>query len=220
MITQNRKQNTKKSISSVIIGITWVALLSSQIASAQTLDRFEKWERKNFVGQSDISFSKEGNSDLVKISSTKTSSGLFLEKEIDLTKTPVINWSWKVDKVLRSLKEKTKKGDDFAARIYVLASTGPFPWQKKTISYVWSNYQKVGSQWPNPYTGQVIMIAVNSGAEKTGTWQHHQRNVRKDLETAFGKTFDKIDVVAIMTDTDNSKQQAAGWYKDIHFSNE
>jgi hypothetical protein len=210
--------NSIKSVAISVASYFVLANVAIQPLHAQSLVSFDKWEQKNFVGKSNISFSEDNNLPLVEISSDKTSSGLFLKKEIDLNKTPVINWSWKTSNVLRSLKERSKKGDDFSARIYVLTSTGPFPWQKKTISYVWSNYQKIGSQWPNPYTSKVIMVAVDSGAEKVGTWQHHKRNVQKDLETAFGEKFDQIDVIAIMTDTDNSKQQATGWYKDIHFS--
>ena len=210
-----------KTIKSTLLTFASCLLLTNTIAQqalAQPLVSFDKWEQKNFVGESSFTFSEDNQQSLVKITSDKTSSGLFLKKEIDLNKTPIINWSWKTSNVLRSLKEKQKKGDDFAARLYVLTSTGPFPWQKKTISYVWSNYQKIGEQWPNPYTGSVVMLAVDSGAEKVGTWQHHTRNVQKDLEAAFGKKFDQVDVVAIMTDTDNSKQLATGWYKNIHFS--
>lgn len=199
-----------------------IAMLTLGCASgqlgAQELASFEKWEQKSFVGENLFLFSQGSEGPEVKIVSDKASSGLFLEKKIDLNKTPVINWSWKVSNVLRSLKEKSKKGDDFAARVYVLTSTGPFPWQKKTISYVWSNYQSVGTQWPNPYTDKVMMLALNSGAQKVNTWQHHKRNVQQDLETAFGQKFDEIDVIAIMTDTDNTKQQATGWYKGIYFS--
>ncbi len=196
----------------------FLVFLTGPNALAQPLASFDQWEQKDFVGKSVIRFSKEGQQAVVEMVSNKTSSGLFLKKEVDLNKTPFISWSWKTSNVLRSLKEKNKQGDDFPARLYVLTSTGPLPWQKKTISYVWSNYQKIGSQWPNPYTSKVIMIAVDSGAEKVGTWQDHKRNVQQDLERAFGEKFDQVDVIAIMTDTDNSKQQATGWYKNIRFS--
>ena len=209
---------SKKSLLSLFSSALFLVFITGQNALAEPFKSFDKWEQKNFVGESSFSFSQDGGQSLVQITSEKTSSGLFLKKEIDLNKTPIINWSWKTSNVLRSLKEKNKQGDDFSARLYVLTSTGPLPWQKKTISYVWSNYQKIGSQWPNPYTSKVVMLAVDSGAEKVGTWQHHKRNVQSDLELAFGEKFDHVDVIAIMTDTDNSQQKATGWYKNIHFS--
>ncbi|MEH6445682.1 MAG: DUF3047 domain-containing protein [Oceanospirillaceae bacterium] len=199
--------------------MSFVLLISSStFISAQALTDFKDWKQKNFVGNNQYKFSLEKDMPMVKISSNQTSSGLFLEKKINLNKSPILNWSWKVSNVLQSLKEKTKQGDDFAARVYVLTSTGPFPWQKKTLSYVWSNYQKIGSSWPNPYTGKVIMIALDSGKQRIGEWRTHQRNVQQDLEAAFGEKYDKIDVIAIMTDTDNSKQKAVGWYKNMYFS--
>ncbi|MGB1239862.1 MAG: DUF3047 domain-containing protein [Pseudomonadales bacterium] len=194
----------------ILVGFT---LLCSAI-NAAPLPPFEQWQQKHFV--EGTNFSIQGSS--VEINADKSSAGLFLERDIDLTKTPVLNWSWKISNILRSQDEKGKKGDDFPARVYVVASSGPFPWQKKTICYVWSSYQKVGSRWANPYADNVIMLALNSGNKDVGNWINHSRNIQQDLETIFGKTFDELQVVAIMTDTDNSHQSARGQYRGLSFS--
>jgi len=195
------------------------ALLSLAATShGETLPPFDQWQQKDFVGTNKFVYSHQDNTATVQMDSDQTASGLFLEQQIDLNKTPLLNWSWKISNTLHSLKERTKSGDDYSARVYVLTSTGPFPWQKKSISYVWSNYQNVGESWPNPYTDSVVMVAVDSGKKHQGTWQHHQRDVQKDLQAAFGKKFDKIDVIAVMTDADNSKQKTSGWYRGFEFS--
>ena len=210
---------TKRKLTSC--GIVMLTLLSSAVNSyGETLIPFDQWRQKDFVGTNKFIYSNTDNIATVQIDSDQTASGLFLEQQVDLNKTPILNWSWKISNTLHSLKERTKKGDDFAARVYILTSTGPFPWQKKTLSYVWSNYQSVGESWPNPYTDTVMMIAVDSGKKLQGTWQHHQRDVQKDLQAAFGEKFDKIDVIAVMTDADNSKQKTTGWYKGFEFTSE
>lgn len=193
-------------------------MLASSYSDALPLEAFQHWQQKDFVGTNQYYFKTENSAPLVKVESKQSASGLFLKNSVNLNKTPILNWSWKIDHALDTANERKKSGDDFAARVYVLASTGPLPWQTKALSYVWSSYQKIGLQWKNPYTGKVMMISVDSGEELAGSWQHHQRNVQQDLELAFGKIFNKIDVIAVMTDTDDSNQQVTAWYKNIFFS--
>ncbi len=194
-----------------------LVLFNSPLSQAEQLPPFSDWSEKNFLGKNRYQFSQVDGQHQVRVDSDKSASGLFLEKTIDLNKTPVLSWSWKISNVLSAVSERSKKGDDFAVRIYVLASTGPFPWQKHTLAYVWSNYQQVGESWKNPYTDKVIMLALNSGEELANTWQRHRRNVQDDLFTAFGVKYDQIEVLAIMTDTDNSLKKTTGWYKNISF---
>lgn len=191
------------------------AMMTNSYSYALSLEDFRNWEKKDFVDTNQYLFNTDNSTPSVKVTSKHSASGLFLKKKVDLNQTPVLNWSWKIDKALHTLNERKKSGDDFAARVYVLTSTGPLPWQKKSLSYVWSSYQETGLQWKNPYTGKVIMMSIDTGEQHAGTWQHHRRNVQQDLERAFGKKFDQI---AVMTDTDNSKQQATAWYKNFYFS--
>jgi hypothetical protein len=184
---------------------------------AQTLDTFNTWQEKSFVGNNRFSFTK-GPNQILTIGSNKSASALYLKKQIDLNKTPILSWSWKISNTLNSAKETTKKGDDFSARVYVIASTGPFIWQTRTLAYVWSNSQDIGQSWPNPYTKKVQMLAVNSGSGLLDTWQFHRRNIQQDLQTAFKQKFDSISVLAVMTDTDNTQQKTTGWYKGFSFS--
>ena len=46
------------------------------------------------------------------------------EIRIDLTKTPFINITWKVEKDLSGIIENSKKGHDYAARVFVIKKTG------------------------------------------------------------------------------------------------
>ena len=187
---------------------------------AENLKPFNTWQEKSFVGNNILSFSSENQISTVKIQSQNTSSALFLKQQINLNKTPFLNWHWKVSQALKPANEKTKKGDDFAARVYVIASTGPFIWQTKTLSYVWSSSQEIGDTWLSPYSDKVVMLALNNGSYLQGSWQAHRRNIQIDLKNAFAETFDTIDVIAIMTDTDNTGQKTTGWYKNFYFSEE
>jgi len=201
-----------------LTGITYSFLLflsSYTLSESLTLSPFKQWRQKDFVGTNAYHFHQENQSPVVQISANNSASGLFLEKDINIDQTTFLQWSWKINHVLKNIDERSKKGDDFAARVYVVTSTGPFPWQKRSLCYVWSNNQAINTTWPNPFTGKVKMIALDSGNGAAGSWRQHQRNIQQDFELAFNKKYSKIEAIAIMTDTDNSQKQATGWYKNI-----
>ncbi len=62
-----------------------------------------------------------------------------------------------------------------------------------------------------------MMFVVESGSEKLQQWLTESRNVYADYKTAFGEAPAKITGVAIMTDTDNTRESAVAWYGDIIF---
>jgi hypothetical protein len=133
-------------------------------------------------------------------------------------KTPFLNWSWKIDRPYRDIDESTRGGDDFPVRVYVVAERGVFGLSTRALNYVWASGKPVGSSWPNPFTSQAMMLAVDQGGAAAGQWVSHKRNVREDLKAAFGEDFTRIDAVAVMTDGDNSGQEARAWYGDISFT--
>lgn len=178
----------------------------------------EGWKEKSFSGSTNYQFVTVNNKTVLRAESNAAASGLFYEKEIDLRKTPVINWSWKVDKVLSELNETTRQGDDYPARVYVVFSGGLLFWKTRAINYVWSNNQKIGTVWPNAFTDNARMIAIRTGAHQTGQWINEKRNIREDYKQLFGEDVDLADAIAIMTDTDNSGSHAVADYGDIYLS--
>jgi hypothetical protein len=139
---------------------------------------------------------------------------------VDLAKTPVLNWSWKIEAPYRDIDESTKAGDDFPVRVYVVVERGLLGLRTRAMNYVWASAKPAGTRWPNPYTSQAMMLAVDSGAAKAGAWVNHKRNVREDLRAAFGDDVTEIDAVAVMTDGDNGGRSARAWYGDIFFTGE
>ena len=145
-------------------------------------------------------------------------SGLVRKIKVDLTKTPYLHWKWRVDNVYKGIDEKTKQGDDYPARVYVIVANGWFFWQIRALDYVWASNQPKGSSWPNAYSGKEVMLAVRSGDSQLNQWHHETRNVLQDLSTYLKKPITHINAVAIMTDSDNSDQSATSYYGDIYFS--
>jgi hypothetical protein len=188
----------------------------------------QRWEPKIFSGESFYTIENYKGRFALKAISEKSASGLGLKKQIDLNQTPYINWSWLIEKKLLGLDERSKNGDDFAARIYVVIDGGFMIWKTKSLNYVWSSNQVQGQVWDNAFAGSSVkMMSIKGAQAQLGRWFEEKRNVYQDLIDTFGdkgseaanrKAYRFIDVVAIMTDTDNSGKNAESYYGDIIFN--
>ncbi len=189
------------------------------IANFSSAD-LDGWKPEHFVGETRYHFTQnESEGTVLCAASRGAASGLVREIPVDLTTTPYLNWSWRIDAAFLDYDEKTKRGDDFPARVYVVIADGPFFWRTKALNYVWAGRQPSGSLWISPYiSDNVKLIAVESGNARKGLWRHEKRNVIDDLKLAFGRAITRIDAVAIMTDTDNTGVHARACYGDIFFS--
>jgi hypothetical protein len=176
----------------------------------------QDWQSKSFKGETRYQLVQQDGRRVLRADSRGTASGLYREMTVDLTRTPFLNWSWKAGNVLSGVDERSKAGDDYAARVYIVVSGGVVFWKTRTVVYVWSSNQPVGSTWDNAFTGNAKVIAVRSG--NAGTWFNEKRDVRTDFKRLFGEDISQLDAVALMTDTDNSGQAATAWYGDIFFS--
>ena len=147
-------------------------------------------------------------------------SGLGKEIKINLNLTPVINITWKVERNLDGIKENTKKGHDFAGRVFVIKKTGATPLSNRAVNYVFSSNNSVGKNWPSPYTKKSIDNVLSTTKEHMNVWVTVKANVKKDFKKLHDLDVNEIDGIAIMTDTDNSNMTAITYYQNIYFSAE
>ncbi|HQC71112.1 MAG TPA: DUF3047 domain-containing protein [Candidatus Competibacteraceae bacterium] len=190
------------------------ALMVGHFSAADRQD----WQEKVFKGETRYSFDSRGGQPALFADSRGTASGLYREIRIDLNRTPWLNWSWRVDRVLGDIDERQKAGDDYPARVYVVVSGGAAFWKTRSLVYVWSSNQPVGATWNSAYTDNVRMMALRSGTTEAGRWVEEKRDVRADFRRLFGEDIDALDAVALMTDSDSSGQTASAWYGDIRFT--
>jgi hypothetical protein len=167
----------------------------------------------------DFNLSIETNGCL-KAEAEGQASGLGKEIKVNLDKTPYLNITWKVEQGLTGIKEDSKSGHDFAARVSVIKELGSLPWQKNVMNYVFSSNKKTHSHWTGPYRKQITDYVASSLVDtKINTWVTAKLNVKEHFKKFFNLDLGEIDGVAIMTDTDNTKQKAVSYYKNIYFSN-
>lgn len=183
--------------------------------------RLEGWETKVFHGETRYKLTELDGNTVLRAESHGTASGLVRKLRVDLEKTPYLHWSWRAENTLGNLDERSKAGDDYPARLYVVISGGLVFWRTRSLNYVWASAAPMGSDWPNAFAGESVrMLALRSGTAEVGRWHEETRNVRDDLRRYFKEDIRQIDAVALMTDTDNSGRQAVAYYGDIHFSSE
>jgi len=178
------------------------------------------WQERTFRGRTLYSFSMSRDTPVIKAVSADSASILYRSVEINLDKTPYFNWRWCIENTLGDLDEKTKDGDDYPARIYVVIEPEIFSTRPRSINYVWANSLPAGSIWANAYANQVKMLSIRSGAAQAGQWLQEKRNVKSDLQRAFDENITSVIGIAIMTDTDNSHTSAISYYSSFFFSRE
>ena len=165
-----------------------------------------------------IGNNEKGN--YLKAVAENAASGVGKEIKINLDKTPFINITWKIEKDLEGIKENTKKGHDFAARVFVIKKTGATPLSNRAINYVFSSNSNVGETWPSPYTKKSIDRVLASTKSNLNEWVTVKANVKEDFKKFHDLEVKELSGIAIMADTDNSKLTAVSYYQNIFFSSE
>ncbi len=215
---------SKKRMVTISFVVLLISLLFGSLCPAAEIHvgdftgkNLDGWKSKSFKGETQYTFVKEGDTTVLKAYSKASASGLFKKIKINPGEYPVIRWSWKIDHTLKKEDAARKDGDDFAARVYVIFPS-IFFWRTKAIIYVWSAKLPKGSSMRNPYSSNVIFVPVESGDEHAGKWVHEERNYFEDYRKLFGGDPPKLGAVAVMTDTDNTGEEATAWYGDIYLA--
>ena len=158
------------------------------------------------------------NGNFFKAVADNAASGLGKEVKIDLNKTPFINITWKIERDLPGIKENTKKGHDFAARVFAVKKTGATPLSNRAINYVFSSNNEIGFNSPSPYTKKSVDNVLASTKYNINEWVTVKANVKEDFKKFHNLDVNELDGLAIMSDTDNSKMKAIAYYQNIYFS--
>ncbi len=158
------------------------------------------------------------NGNFLKAVADNAASGLGKEIKIDLNNTPYLNITWKIEKDLPGIKENTKKGHDFAARVFAVKKTGATPLSNRAINYVFSSNNEIGFNSPSPYTKKSVDNVLASTKKNINEWVTVKANVKEDFIKFHDLDVNELDGLAIMSDTDNSKMKAIAYFQNIYFS--
>ena len=214
----------------ILINILIIIILSINLSLADELQVFDFTETelaelkvRKVRGADNKTLYTVGTNDngnYLKSVADNAASGLGKEIKIDLNKTPFINITWKIEKDLAGIKENTKKGHDFAARVFAVKKTGATPLSNRAINYVFSSNSEIGFNSPSPYTKKSIDNVLATTKDNLNKWITVKANVKEDFKRFHDLDVNELDGLAIMSDTDNSKMKAVAYYQNIYFSSQ
>lgn len=199
-----------------------VASIYSQPSSQKLLGDFQDgwthhWMERKFTRQpTRYTVVREDGNSVLMAESEKSASGLWRMLDIHSVKTGKISWRWKVTHSLsENVQERKKRGDDYAARVFVVFEPSFFSWRTRAICYVWAAHEPVGSIYKSPYSSSVGTIVLESGNERAGKWITEERDFIADYRKIFGNAPEMVSAVALMVDTDNTGLKTTAWFDDL-----
>ena len=208
-----------------IFSILIVLFFSQQLLMAETINVFEFNEDemktlkiRKIKGKTTYVLGSNANGNYLRADAEGKASGLGKELTINLLKTPFINITWKVEKDLSGIIENSKKGHDYAARVFVIKKTGSTALSNRAINYVFSSNNDVNTFHPSPFTKKSIDYVLATTKENLNTWVTVKANVKQHFKKLHNLDVDELNGVAIMSDTDNSKMKAISYFQNIYFS--
>lgn len=213
-----------------------VGQFSAELPSATLPTGWKPLIFKDIKNTTHYSLVREAGRTVVKAIANRSASGLTREITIDSKEYPWVAWRWKVTNLLQKGDVRSQQGDDYPARLYITFAYDPTRlrvFQKlkyeavkllygdypplAAINYIWDGRTPEGKMVSNAYTDRVMMIVVESGPSRLNQWVTETRNLYEDYRQAFGEEPPPISGVAIMTDTDNTRESATAYYGDIVF---
>ena len=207
-------------LSSILFSVTFAVADNSKVFefTESELDELKVRKVRGADNKTIYSAGSNENGNFFQAIADNAASGLGKEIKINLNETPFINITWKVEKDLRGIKENTKKGHDFAARVFVIKKTGATPLSNRAINYVFSSNNDVGESFPSPYTKKSMDNVLATTKENLNKWVTVKSNVKEDFKKFHNLDVNQLDGLAIMSDTDNSKMKSIAYYQNIYFS--
>ena len=208
----------------IIFIFTTTSLNAEQIKvfefSEDELKTFKVRKVRNAKAKTIYTVGKNEKGNYLRAVANNAASGLGKEIKINLNATPILNITWKVEKDLSGINEQTKKGHDFAARIFVIKKTGATPLSNRAINYVFSSNNDINQSNPSPYTNKSRDYVLSTTKKNLNEWVTVKANVKEHFKKFHNLDVNELNGVAIMTDTDNSKLKAISYYQNIYFSSE
>ena len=207
----------------VIISITFLihdSFAEKVVAFNFTKKEFDNLTVRKIKKNTKYTLGSNENGNFLRAEAEGQASGLGKEIFINLNKTPFLNITWKIEKDLSGINERSKKGHDYAARVFVIKKTGSTVLSNRAINYVFSSNEEIGQYWRSPFTKKSIDYVLATTKNNNNKWVTVKTNVKKDFKKLHELEVDELNGVAIMSDTDNSKRKSIAYYQNIYFSSE
>lgn len=202
-----------------------LAISLEEVVVANFLQATQKilqgWELSVHEGEADLTLVSDGSGQALKLRSSLSSFSLTKEVDIDLRRTPYLEWQWKVTELPKGGDFRQRATDDQAAQLIVIFSWGAL--RQEVIMYMWDSTAPAGtaSKVPSPSLYPFLNlqgVVVRSGETQKGEWIAERRNVLADYKKLFGREPEKVLGIRIQINTQHTKSQAETYWRSVKFT--
>jgi hypothetical protein len=131
--------------------------------------------------------------------------------EHDLRALPVLTWRWKVEWAPVIDDHRIRSGDDFALRVVAVFAPGHAA--PPELHYVWTRRVPRGETWTSP--GAALTRVISAGGGTLDAWESVRADLAADFERAFRRPAPALRAIHLLSDTDDSCQEAAAYVADL-----
>jgi Protein of unknown function (DUF3047) len=179
-----------------------------------------RWKSRDFRGkpqeariEDDGDGNGNGGNPVLRLDSSRSAGAYFAAVSGEPRE---VSFRWKVDSGLTGRdSERSRRGDDYAARVFVLFDPPPLDGRTRAICYVWAREEPRESLYPSPYFTRVGTLVLESGADRANEWVSERRVIGDDFRRFFGSAPPPVRAVAVMVDSDDTRGRATAWFDDI-----
>jgi hypothetical protein len=218
---------------SILLASAVIGLSEKRVFFREDFNNLKNWKPLYFTKikrHSSYTIERKGDERYLRAESNSSASGLIFKREYDVYKYPYLEWRWKVDNVYKKGDARSKAGDDYPIRVYVLFKYDPekaslpekirynsarllygrYP-PHSGLSYIWANKSHSDYIITNPYSEKTKMILLQLGASHVGQWMTEWIHVLSDYRRAFGENPPPRASLAIMNDSDNTGEKSLSY---------
>jgi hypothetical protein len=198
------------------------------------LDNWKPFTFPKIKSHSTYTIESDAAGSYLRADSSASASAIVYRESFDVYVHPRVKWRWKVRNVYAKGNARSKEGDDYPLRVYIMFEYDPekagfgdrikygfakslygeYP-PHSSLSYVWASTVDPDAFVVSPYTDKAVMVLLEKGAEKTGTWVDEEIDILTDYQRAFGTKPPARARIAIMNDSDNTGESSVSWMDHI-----
>jgi len=199
-----------------------------------SLDNWKPFTFPKIKSHSTYTIERENGTHILRTESNASASAIVYRDSFSVSDYPRVKWRWKVKNVYARGDVRSKAGDDYPIRVYIMFEYDPdkagfgegikyglakslygeYP-PHSSLSYIWSSKDDPEKFVVSPYTDKAMMVLLEKGAARVGTWVDEEIDILADYQRAFKTSPPARARIAIMNDSDNTGESAVSWMEYI-----
>lgn len=214
----------------ILLIISPVIAQSTTVTLREDFNNLDQWKPLTFPKikqHTEYKITREDSNGILTAMSRASASAIVFKGSFNPREYPIVHWRWKVDNVYSKGDPRTKQGDDYPLRVYVIFEYDPskanlalrtkYGLVKKiygeypplgSLNYVWASLPISESPFNSPYSDRSKIIPLRSGRKHLGQWVEEKVNILADYRRLFGEDPPARASLAIMSDSDNTEESS------------